>query len=358
MSKIKTQHEWVDKLETLSVLTAAMQLRRKKDVLYCEAQSGTDIVHDADAYNFANSDIHDKMLVRVIDDLLQRSGATTVKNLLGELTFRKTYGAYSELAAYDWLSVNGIPFTTQRRMTAADVVNPNGSTIDGQMTLNGKVVNFDIKGFGFLEHKLSILRKRLGDKFQNKEVVFEGGTYDSIDSIQDLLEWTGFSALLEDLRNTDRVRRGSLTITVRDKRTVSISIQEPDPIKAAINNRLYPLEFGEQFTRMEPFALIFVVHPWFSMGSLHQNFVGYTDQFCKKLAELTFQSFANDQDVLFGEKKSDLAKLLSSLVFINVWPEESSRGKGAMHRVYINKSAIHPLNKSDFIDLEKKWVHF
>ena len=307
---------------------------------------------DADAYHFSNSDEHQVLLNRSFTDFHSRSGDVLLKNLIGELTFRKTYGAFSEIAAYDWLAKNGIDFETQVPLGPADVVNPNGSAIDGKLRLGTKDVYFDVKGFGFYEHKFAILKKKIEREFSDEEVVVEGGTFGSIDSIQDLLEWNGFNALLAELRSDKKAKRDALQFQVRAKRKVSISIHEPDPVRSAESNREYPLSFGQQFTRNTPFILFFVIHPWFSKGAIHQNFAGYTDQFCRKLCDLTFDSFCKDQTLLFGLEKRELAKLLSGIAFINVWPQSSSMGSGASSRIFLNRNALFPLNRSDFGQLQ------
>jgi hypothetical protein len=73
--------------------------------------------------------------VDAIDALHGKTSEKTIRNIIGELTFRNTYGAFSELVAYKWLNDAKIDFTPQVLMTASDVLNPNGSIIDGQMIL-------------------------------------------------------------------------------------------------------------------------------------------------------------------------------------------------------------------------------
>ena len=348
MAKIETQHQWADKLIAQSSALDGLDLKRKVDFTYAEKLNGKFVAHDTDAYNMSNSDDHQSLFNRAFADLRNRMGDKSLQTLIGELTFRKTYGAFSEIAAYDWIAKNEIEFETQVPLGSADVVNPNGSTIDGRLKLGTKDVFFDIKGFGFYEHKLAILKKKLEGQFPGEEVVIEGGTFGSIDSVQSLLEWSGFNALLTELRTSKKAIRAALNFQIRTRRRVSISVQEPDPVQSANNNREYPLSFGAQFARNAPFILFFVIHPWFSQGSLHQNFSGYTDSFCKNLSRLTFTSFANDQTIVFGLEKRDLAKLLSGIAFINVWPQNSSMGSGASSRIFLNKNARYPLNLPDF----------
>jgi hypothetical protein len=354
MAKIETQHQWVEKIEALSPVVVNLNLKRKTDYAYVEHTNGKHLFNDVDAYNFSNSDLHDEMLTRAIFHLHKKTGTKLLKDLLGELTFRKTYGAFSEIAAYDWLARHEIEFEPQVPLSGADVVNPNGSSVDGRLKLGTVTAYFDIKGFGFYEHKVRILKKKLETEFQTEQLTVEGGIFGSIDSIQDLLEKAGFDSLVSDLKRSKSAVRGALQFHLRPKRRVSISIIEPDPTRSAENNRDYVINFGEQYTRNDPFLLFFVIHPWFSNGSLHQNFSNYTDNFCKTLARLTFKSFGDDKTILYGIEKCELAKLLSGVAFINVWPEKSSMGKGASSRVFLNTAAQNPLGPKDFSMLQQR----
>jgi len=351
-SQIETQHQWVDKLESLSPAVKELNIKRKVDYYYVETVDGIGTYNDKDAFIFANSNLNDELIASSIADLRARSGDAPVRNLLGELTFRKTYGAFSEMAAYDWLRQAGVEFSPQTRLDAAHVVNPNGSILDGQMTLAGKHVYFDIKGFGFLEHKLSILKEKLEEKFVGKEVLVQGGFHVSIDYIQELLERAGFEALVDEIQRNAVARRDSLQFNLREKRSVSISISESDPIKMAAENREYALRFCGQYARNEPFMLLFVIHPWFSKGKLHQNFCGYTDRFCREFSRLAFHSFSDDTSLLEGMQKRQLTKLLAGIGFINAWTEKSSKGRGPSSRIFLNPNALNRLVQADFASIQ------
>ena len=97
--------------------------------------------------------------------------------------------------------------------------------------------------------------------------------------------------------------------------------------------------------------LIFVIHPWFSQGALHQNFSHYTDTFCAEFARLSFHSFAGDTTIREGLPTNVLVTLLSAIAFVNVWPKAASQGAGPNTRIYLNKSASNPVNISDFTSL-------
>lgn len=346
--KIKSQHEWVAKIERMVPSTIALKLRRKTDFNYAETVNGKLIFPDADAYKFSNSTAHDEILCRSIPTLESKGGAALVRNLLGELTFRKTYGAFSEIAVYDWMSRVGIDYAPQVHRLASDVVNPNGTTSDGKFAAATQEVFFDIKGFGFVEHKIKLLKERLESAAPGNEATVQGNFAVSIDDIQLLLEEPGHSALIGDMARARTATRGTLVFTLRPRSKVSVSVSEVDPIRLAVQNRDYALRYGSQFQKNVPFMLFFMVHPWFSQGNLHQNFDGHVDKFGLEFARQTFYSFNADTAIREGMPTCDLVKLLSGIAFINVWPDPSCKGKGAEYRIYLNPHATHKLATIEF----------
>ena len=350
--QICSQHQWINKIEAMIPDTVRLNLRRPQDYLYVETVNGQHVWNDPDAYNFSNSTDHDNLVRRSIVLLQQKAGDRFVKRLLGELTFQKTYGAFCEMAAYDWMAQAGINFTPQVPLGAADVVNPNGSILDGSLAVNGKTVYFDIKGFGFVDHKIAILKRKLEDRVAGDEVLIEGGVSVSIDDVQTLLERNGFEPLVLDLTSRSSATRGSLSFRRRPRPKISVGVMALDPDKLAIENREYALRFGSQFTRHAPFMLFFVIHPWFSQEPLHQNFSGYTDAFCAEFARLTFLSFSQDGTMREGLPTNDLVKLLSAVAFINVWPQASSQGAGPSARIYLNPNAIHTIAAGELAAVE------
>jgi hypothetical protein len=295
------------------------------------------------------------MIAEAVRALQNRMPTAAIQNLIGELTSRKTYGAFCELLAYKWLGDAGVDFTAQVAMTSAEVLNKNGSTIDGKMTLaNGKTVCFDVKGFGFVAHKIKILQERLEKEFPGKSVLIEGAWNVSIDALQDLLDYTGFSTLVQDLRNSALVKRDPLTFRIQDRRPVTVSVHENNPLKLAEENREYPLRFASQYTRQGPFLLVLVIHPWFSQGELHQNFAQFVDVFTKELSRLAFQSFQNDAAPVEGLPRAEAAKLLSGLVFLNGWPATGTDAPRPRPfcRIFLNSLAAHRLVREDFASFE------
>lgn len=352
-AKICTQHQWVDKIEKLNPEIARLNLRRSRDYPYVEIVNGDHVFNDADAFNLSNSSEHDDLIRRAVALLRAKAGDAFAKHLLGELTFHKTYGAFSEMAAYDWMAQSGIDFTPQVALRPADVVNPNGSTLDGKLLANGKTVFFDIKAFGFVEHLITILKDKLEEKADGYEVLIQGGVAVSIGDVQDLIERPGFDVLLRELRNNSWAQRGTLTFLKRQRRQVSISVLELAPQQLATENREYALRFGSQFARQAPFILFFVIHPWFTQGPLF-HFAGNHDIFCTEFARLTFQSFDHDTTVREGMPTNQLVKLLSAIAFINIWPEPPAQDIGPTARIYLNATALHPIVPAEFASLRTR----
>ena len=227
---IDTRNQWLTELARLSALIRSLNLSAGKDFAYVDRPPGGP-VFNADAYNLSNSPPHNQIVVDAIDILQGRMPEEAIRKLIGELTFRQTYGAFSELVAYKWLGNAKIDFTPQVPMTAFDVLNPNGSIIDGRMILaNNKAVFFDIKGFGFHAHKIKILQDRLEEALTGKRVLIEGAWDVSMKFLQELLDFDGFSKLVQDLQGSAVVRRGRLEFRTQDPRPVTVSRTRPIPL--------------------------------------------------------------------------------------------------------------------------------
>jgi hypothetical protein len=353
---IDTRIQWLKKLERLSSTIHGYGLSGSlKDVIYVNRLGAKPDFLDSDAFNVANSDPHNLIVKYAVDALQGKMPEPAVRALLSELTSRKTYGAFSELMAYKWLGDAGVPFAAQIPATNADVVNPHGSTLDGQVTLaDGTMSYFDVKGFGFVAHKIKLLRERLEDKLPGQSVLVEGDWNVSIDVIQDLHE-IGFSQLLSDLQGMGRASRKPLEFRSQRQQQVTISVHAVDPLTLALENRDYPLRFAGQYARNQPFILIFVIHPWFSQGELHQNFGDFVDIFTEEMSRLAFQSFSEDQMPQMGMQRAELTRLLSGLAFLNGWPPEGTDAPRPklFCRIFLNGDAKHRLRVSQFAAFKK-----
>lgn len=352
---IDTRYQWIAELERLSSIIKAYDLTHttlKKDAVYVDRTlAPADRTRDVDAFNVANSDAHNAIVVDAVAALQAKMPEDAIRALLGELTSKKTYGAFSELVAYKWLADAEVPFVAQVPMSGADVVNPNGTAADGQVTFpSGKVANLDIKGFGFVEHKTEILEERLAAKFPRQVIQFGGDWSLSIDTLQDLLDHKGFSSLVADLQNAGTAKRGPLEFAVHKKQPMNVSTRSINLTTMAQVNEGYPYRFTSQFTRHRPFFLIFMIHPWFGGKQLNTNFVGSGDHVIKTLATGAFRSFENNRTLVEGIPYAEAATLLSGLVFLNGWPATGTDAKQSKPfcRVYLNGAAKHPLEVADF----------
>jgi hypothetical protein len=60
----------------------------------------------------------DDLVKRAIELFEQKAGGKFIEHLFGELTFRKTYGAFGEMAADHWMAeagIDGIDFKPKSR---------------------------------------------------------------------------------------------------------------------------------------------------------------------------------------------------------------------------------------------------
>jgi hypothetical protein len=115
------------------------------------------------------------------------------------------------------------------------------------------------------------------------------------------------------------------------------------------------MRFASQYARQSPFLLVFVIHPWFSQGELHQNFATFVDWFTEELSRLAFHSFENDTTLVEGIPRAEAAKLLSGLVFLNGWPETGTDAPRPhpFCRIFLNGGAKRALKVSHFENFKK-----
>jgi hypothetical protein len=173
---IETTHEWASKLEAGSASLASVACRN----LIPDKQL------DADGFNLANCDAHSRMIVRGIEAVMNSSSApnVTAKKLLSELLYRKTYGAFAEIAAYEYLSRCNMAFTPQVELTANDVLAESGSTVDGKLWTG---LYFDVKAFGFTGRLIATLKEKLQKEFPHDEVAIADSWDVPLIALSDLL---------------------------------------------------------------------------------------------------------------------------------------------------------------------------
>jgi hypothetical protein len=111
---LRTRHEWISKLAAGSGVIAGLRL--ENDI------ENADL--DTNAFNLANCDAHCRLITRAIDELVTHnfSSSKSARDLLINLIRRNTYGAFAEVAAYDWLTRCYVRIATQVEMTPSDVL--------------------------------------------------------------------------------------------------------------------------------------------------------------------------------------------------------------------------------------------
>ena len=157
---LQTMHGWIDLLESKSPTVKQMKLKSKIK---------TDGKLDKLAFNFANSDEHNALIVRGVDALVSSAASSLAQDLLAKVIKRNTYGAFCELAAYDWIIRQHVKITAQVTLTPKDVLGAKDAVIDGKMDYFWDGY-FDIKGFGFNGYMAGRLKDLLESKMKGMQV--------------------------------------------------------------------------------------------------------------------------------------------------------------------------------------------
>ena len=311
---------------------------------------------DADAFNLANCDAHCALITRAIRDLLTNnfSSKENARDLLCRIV-RKPYGAFEELAAYDWLTRCHVRIATQVRVTPSDVLAASGSQLDGSIEHLGAY--FDVKAFGSSGYLAQRLRERLEKEIPDEQVLIEESWDLSSEAFQDLLK--DARKIAAELRQRRLVRKGPLRIRLEAKKPVTVSGRLVSPYRLAKENALYAFNDAKQFATNSPFILMFVVHPWFNALSIHNDFAGADTAFTRSLARRAFMQFSADSTPLISiaggvranATLAEASRLLSAIFFLNVWPKEADPTiTYAMPSwLYLNPRAAHRLTFADAV---------
>jgi hypothetical protein len=118
-------------LEKVSPKIAALDLR----------STAPDEPIDSERFNFANDRDEIELVGRAVEHL-QSSQADLRKMMTDLLSQQNFYGQLCEFAIYDWLKKNDAIFRTQVAQSGAEVLNPNGTDLDGMF--DARDVYFDI----------------------------------------------------------------------------------------------------------------------------------------------------------------------------------------------------------------------
>lgn len=346
-----TRHDWISDLSSLSTTIAGLSLKEKlKDELYWDVAKNR--LLNKDAYNLSACHQHNEAIARWIDGL-EKNGvnASQLTKFLTDLTSRNTYGTFSELAAYGTLCDHDVPFDVQISATGRDIINPNGSDLDGRINLSGGIL-FDVKAFGFNEHLVDSLIQRLSEDLiqpsangkLSEFIAVEGSRDVSLELLFDL-SGTKYKALKTELAKNKIATRESLEFQLRKASTIQMVTTEISPYRLAEENAAHAFRYAKQFALRKPFLLIFMIHPWLGGNTLHTNFSGYTDTFTRAFARRTFMQFTKDRKTkIFNHTRGAASKLLSGIMFINAWQTENAPEPKEV-RLYLNPYAKHPITR-------------
>ena len=336
--------QWIAELSRKS--STINRLAQANPIPLVAYQNASGLILEPEAFNLSNDADHSAAFARCFDRL-SANGATdtTLRSYLGTLTNGgNTYGTASELLTYLWLLDHGAVFAIQVPMTGADILNPNGSDLDGKLTFSSGVF-FDIKAFGFQETMVEKLTGRLEADIPGKWIAAEGSWDVSAETLQDLLA-KGYKLLLGDLRQNPMATREGLVFIKRDKRPVQVSHRTVNPYQFADENSSYVFRFAKQFCRKCSFLLFLAFHPWLGGKSLNTNFADFTSIAARSLARRAFMQFLNDASPIFDVTKAEASTLLSGIAFLNVSQIGGAQGRDRLLRLYLNPDAAIPIPRS------------
>ena len=333
---IEKTHALIQELEGRSGQIAAMQLTQR----VADEDLGKHLL------TFANRPADLDRVTAAVDSLLSTAALgvseveQTIRQLINERHF---YGAYCELGGYGWLARQGVQFKAQIALTAQDVLNPNGCTIDGRLDPVGAF--FDVKGFGFNAYVMEQFREGLQSFLPGFEVHISGPVDVSVKDIE-AYAFPKLSAFRTSLANggVQTIQELGWTINVELPRNVAMQEHTHNPLRLAEENRYYPFKTAGQFSRSAPFVLFFPFAAQFN-GWLSTNFFQSTDETLRALARRVFIQLTaeasplkkHDAQVPANATVADAAKLLSALLFVDL---DNDRGW-----FYLNPRAAHVLDR-------------
>lgn len=267
---------------------------------------------------------------------------TAVRTLAkGLLTTRHFYGSLCEVAAYGWLQLAGVDFLVQVPRSGSEVLNPNGTDVDGTIPLLD--VDFDIKAFGLEVYLAGLFRAELEFSLKTK-VSLEG----SMDVGVKVIEHSLFrekQRVIAELKSVGRSKIAALGWTFRVQAgPVHVSVTEANPFRSAEENRYYAFKTARQFSQTRPFILI-LAHSFRFNSTLSVNFANSTDVALRSLARRTFLQFRSSPQLVtdFDDGAtpiplSDAAALVSGMLFIDI--DDPHGG-----RLFLNPAAKHPVTR-------------
>jgi hypothetical protein len=329
--RIRTLHQLVRNLESKSPGLESLKLRE-----------GPDLELTGSLRVFANDEHEKELVLDGVEDLFKRNFVDDAKSkLLDVLNDSSFYRGFPELATYGWLERHSMWFNPQIKVDHPDVLNPNGSTLDGVLALYNTA--FDIKSFGLGAYLANKLIEDLAQKFNLSRVGIEG----PMDVDPKTVETDALgqqSAIARELHAHREFKIPSLSWTIRvmPPRPVSMSVRTWEPYKQAEELQFYPFKQAAQFTTKQPFMLIFSYLARLNPFSREES-NGFNERFFRSLARRAFIGLSNspgplrDLDSRVTNRTLGYAsRLLSSLMFVDLETER--------YHVFFNPRATNPIS--------------
>jgi hypothetical protein len=337
--------EWIRDLAARSQLIAGLEL---------EASLDPTALLTRDALSLASCPAHCRLIVRAIERLLSAPGPASLeysREVLRRLIQHDTYGAFAELAGYEWLGRCGVEFEPQVQLAPSDVLGVAGSMLDGKIR-GGPY--FDIKGFGFSGRLARRLQEKLQANFPNEQVLVSGSWDIALAAFEELIRST--SRIAGELRTERYIKHGRLEIRLEKRQPITVSSRVADPYRLARENARFAFADAQQFTKNESFVSLYVIHPWFNAATIGNDFGGMDATLTRSLARRTFMQFSNDPTpladicdrVAASATMGDASRLLSAIFFVNVWPTDADTRvtQEFPSWLYLNPRATHPVTRN------------
>jgi hypothetical protein len=325
-----TTHSLIQVMEARSPVLAGLSL---KTALSDEALS-------AHLGDFAQDVARINAIADTFEVLTTRNGAkqTTIKDLAkGLLTSRSFYGTLCEVASYGWLQKAGVDFRIQVARSGSEVLNANGTDVDGTIPLLD--LDFDIKAFGLEVYLARLFCADLEASLKAK-VSIEGPMDVGVKTIEQFL-FREKERVITDLKSVGLSKIPALGWTFHVRAgPVHVSVTEASPYRLAEENRYYAFKTARQFSQTRPFILILAISFRFN-PILSVNFEDSTDVALRSLARRTFLQFRSSSQPITDFDSgaspiplSDAAALVSGMLFIDIDDPQGAR-------FFLNPAAKH-----------------
>jgi hypothetical protein len=294
-------------IRNLYALIAQLAVRSRVIARLDLASKISDQSLEDDLLIFANEPQELDRVARAVEHLAGPGGMTQdelirmMKELLSVANF---YGQLCEFGVYDWLQRHEAAFDPQVHLAGEDVLNPNGTDLDGRFKYRS--VFFDIKAMGFQAYVKEQFKKKLQRLVKNGLVTIDGPDDNSVKDIQ-VHAFQAVPTVAGELNSNGIARIDQLGWTVRlNKGKVAMAESTVDPYRMAEENCYYPFKSARQFARHAPFVLVFAFGHRFNPG-LSVNFGNSTLVTLRSLARRAFMQMTGNPTTVdkFDAKTSD-----------------------------------------------------